>query len=135
MLQELTACYSTPSSLKGYGEHCSSSWRRGVNRSRYPKGGFYRVLDALLKVSQRYGVEYRFSKTVSKINISDGGQATGVTLNSGETMYADIVLVNADLVYAYSNLLPGSREAKSLSKKPSSCSSISFYCEHLPTVL
>lgn len=97
--------------------------------NRYPKGGFYQVLDALLRVGQKFGVDYRFSTAVSKINISDGGHATGVTLSTGETMYADIVLVNADLVYSYSNLLPGATEAQKLSKKPASCSSISFYCK------
>jgi phytoene desaturase (3,4-didehydrolycopene-forming) len=37
------------------------------------------------------------------------------------------VVINADLVYAYNNLLPPSPRAVSYSKRPSSCSSISFY--------
>jgi len=47
---------------------------------------------------------------------------------------ADIVVVNADLVYAYNNLFPKSKVsksttnyAKSLQKRDGSCSSISFY--------
>ena len=54
-------------------------------------------------------------------------RATGVTLASGEVLNADIVLMNADLVYAYNNLLPPSPEAAKLSARPASCSSISFY--------
>jgi len=54
-------------------------------------------------------------------------KATGVRLESGETLKADIVLMNADLVYAYKNLLPPSPTATALDKKPSSCASISFY--------
>jgi phytoene desaturase (3,4-didehydrolycopene-forming) len=86
------------------------------------------VLQALVDVGKRLGVEYRLSTTVSKVKLSsDRSRAEGVTLSSGETLYADIVLVNADLVYAYNNLLPYTPYAISLSKRPGSCSSISFY--------
>lgn len=94
----------------------------------YPKGGFHRVMDALVKVGERLGVKYRLSTTVSRVNVSSKtGRATGVTLESGETLEADLVLMNADLVYAYNNLLPPSTQAAWLSKKSASCSSISFY--------
>ncbi|KAH0844196.1 Phytoene desaturase [Fonsecaea pedrosoi] len=94
----------------------------------YPRGGFHRVLDALVKVGQRLGVEYRLSTPVARVNVDGYSQrATGVTLASGEVVNADIVLVNADLVYAYNELLPPSRQATTISKKPASCSSISFY--------
>lgn len=94
----------------------------------YPEGGFQKVLAALQKVGERLGVDYRLSTSVSQVNIDQRtGRASGVTLESGETINADIVLMNADLVYAYNNLLPQSSEARSLSAKPASCSSISFY--------
>ena len=99
----------------------------GLQLSRYPKGGFHRVLQAMVDVGKRLGVVYRFSSPVSKVNVSNTGHATGVTLTSGEDIQADLVLMNADLVYAYNSLLPNSSKATSLSKKPSSCSSISFY--------
>ncbi|KIW88679.1 uncharacterized protein Z519_10725 [Cladophialophora bantiana CBS 173.52] len=94
----------------------------------YPKGGFHKVLDALVRVGHRLGVEYRLLTPVARVNVDAYSQrATGVTLASGEVVNADIVLVNADLVYAYNELLPPSDQAISLSKKPASCSSISFY--------
>jgi phytoene desaturase (3,4-didehydrolycopene-forming) len=94
----------------------------------YPRGGFHVVLDALVKVGKRMGVEYRLSTGVSRVSLSsDGRRAEGVTLSNGEELSADIVVVNADLVYAYNNLLPSSSKATSLSKKDASCSSISFY--------
>lgn len=94
----------------------------------YPRGGFHVVLDALVKVGKRMGVEYRLSTGVSRVKLSaDGKRAEGVTLSNGEELSADIVVVNADLVYAYNNLLPSSSKAVSLSKKDASCSSISFY--------
>ncbi len=83
-----------------------------------------------MKVGERFGVQYRLSTPVSHVNLGRyEDDATGVTLASGEVINADIVLVNADLVYAYNELLPPSTKAKSLSKKPASCSSISFYCK------
>ena len=94
----------------------------------YPVGGFQKVLAALQQVAERFGVDFRLSTSVSKVNIeSRTGRATGVTLDNGQTLHADIVLMNADLVYAYNNLLPPSTQATSLSAKPASCSSISFY--------
>lgn len=98
--------------------------------TRYPEGGFHKVLDALVRVGVRFGVEYRLSTAVAHVNVDGRSKrATGVTLASGEVLNADIVLVNADLVYAYNELLPSSRQASSLSRKPASCSSISFYCK------
>ncbi|PNS19586.1 Phytoene desaturase [Sphaceloma murrayae] len=94
----------------------------------YPVGGFNKVVQALVAVGTRLGVEYRFSTPVSKILLSpDGGQAVGVLLPSGERLTADVVINNSDLVYAYQNLLPPTPYAKSLAKRPTSCSSISFY--------
>jgi phytoene desaturase (3,4-didehydrolycopene-forming) len=94
----------------------------------YPKGGFHSVIAALVRVGERYGVTYRLSTPVSSIQLSPSGRrATGVTLPSGESISADIVIINADLVYAYNNLLPPSSKATSLQKRPASCSSISFY--------
>lgn len=62
----------------------------------------------------------------------DGKTARGVELESGEIVEADIVVVNADLTYAYSNLFPQTspqteRYSKSLRERDGSCSSISFY--------
>ncbi|KAI1339317.1 phytoene desaturase [Xylariaceae sp. FL0016] len=98
----------------------------------YPRGGFQTVLQALVRVGERLGVEYRLNTPVSTIlTHSDGKTARGVLLESGEEVTADVVVVNADLVYAYSNLFPSSAgvesHARSLRKKDGSCSSISFY--------
>ncbi|KAK4543383.1 ATP-binding cassette transporter CGR1 [Oleoguttula mirabilis] len=104
----------------------------------YPVGGFHRVVQALVEVGERLGVEYRLDTAVERILLSeDGSKAVGVKLESGETVLADVVVNNSDLVYAYTNLLapPASAEqevmptpyAESLSKRAASCSSISFY--------
>ena len=74
------------------------------------------------------GIEYRLGTPISKVTLSEDGRvAKGVTLPSGETVTADVVVLNADLVYAYNNLLPPSSYAKTLLTKKASCSSFSFY--------
>lgn len=94
----------------------------------YPEGGFHKIPDTLVKVGQRLGVNFQFSTAVKEVKLSpDNKKATGVLLESGETLSADVVVCNADLVYAYNNLLPQSSYAKSLSARKASCSSISFY--------
>ncbi|KAI0119084.1 phytoene desaturase [Daldinia grandis] len=98
----------------------------------YPRGGFHAVLAALVRVGERLGVEYRLNTPVQQVLVSsDGKAARGVRLETGEILEADVVVVNADLVYAYSNLFPQTSSmqsyGKSLRKKDGSCSSISFY--------
>ncbi|KAF5635943.1 phytoene dehydrogenase AL-1 (carotenoid biosynthesis al-1) [Fusarium sp. NRRL 52700] len=94
----------------------------------YPRGGFHKVVEALVNVGQRLGVEYRLSTGVKSISIDQAtGKANGVVLSDGTHLPSDIVISNADLVYTYNNLLPKTSYADSLSKRETSCSSISFY--------
>jgi phytoene desaturase (3,4-didehydrolycopene-forming) len=89
---------------------------------------FLQVIDALVKVGERLGVEYRLSTPISKITLSrNNRRATGVVLANGETLTADVVVNNTDLVYAYNNFLPPTPYAESLANRETSCSSISFY--------
>ena len=93
----------------------------------YPKGGFHTVIQALDRIGRRCGVRYYYSSPVARILISHDKIATGIVLSSGEMFAADVVVVNADLVYSYNHLLPPSSTAKSLKSRKASCSSISFY--------
>lgn len=94
----------------------------------YPIGGFNKVIQAIEAIGRRLGVEYRLNTPISSILLNPANNQThGVILESGEKVYADVVICNADLVYAYSNLLPDSSTARSLVKRDGSCSSISFY--------
>lgn len=105
----------------------------------YPRGGFHRVIAALVEVGKRFGVRYRLSTPVARLTVvqeDDHGRpvCTGVELASGERLAADVVVVNADLVYAAQHLLPPSPQARSLAARPGSCSSISFYWSMSRTV-
>ncbi|KAK7743846.1 phytoene dehydrogenase AL-1 [Cytospora paraplurivora] len=123
-------------SLLQYTEAAEGIW--------YPRGGFQTILARLADVGVRLGVTYRLSAPVRRIlPTPDGKAAAGVELEGGEVLKADVVVVNADLVYAYSNLFPESARdqgiaqtatakglagyAKFLRKRDASCSSVSFY--------
>ncbi|QPG95401.1 hypothetical protein C2857_000543 [Epichloe festucae Fl1] len=94
----------------------------------YPKGGFHKVIEALVNVGVRLGVTYRMNTPVAQVMLDeDLKRARGVVLESGERVAADVVIVNADLVYATKNLFPPSRRAERLNERKVSCSSISFY--------
>jgi phytoene desaturase (3,4-didehydrolycopene-forming) len=85
------------------------------------------VLEALAHVEERFRVTYRMGTEVTSIIQSPDGTARGVRLSSGKELLADTVIINADLVYAFNNLLPPTTYAQSLTKRPASCSSISFF--------
>ncbi|TVY37640.1 Phytoene desaturase [Lachnellula occidentalis] len=94
----------------------------------YPVGGFHAVVAALVRICERLGVDIRLNTPVSRILKSpDGKAATGVLTEDGETLTADVVIINADLVYAYNNLLEPTPYSRALQTRQGSCSSISFY--------
>lgn len=92
----------------------------------YPKGGMYRVVEALVDIAREAGVEFIFETTVERIDLH-GSKTTGVTLEHGQTLAADLVVANADLPYVYQNLLPHDDHAEDLEHKQFSCSVISFF--------
>ena len=92
----------------------------------YPKGGLYRVVEALMEIAQQAGVEFAFNTAVKQIELN-GKRAKGVILESGQRLEAGVVLANADLPYVYQNLLPPDEQAGQLARKRYSCSVISFF--------
>ena len=92
----------------------------------YPKGGMYRVVEALMQIAQQAGVVFAFNTAVKQIELN-GSQVTGVILEDGQRLQADAVLANADLPYVYHDLLPGDAQAEQLAHKRYSCSAISFF--------
>jgi len=92
----------------------------------YPKGGMYRVVEALMEIARQAGVEFVFNTAVKQIELN-GKRAKGVILENGGRLEADAVLANADLPYVYQNLLPPGEQAEQLARKRYSCSVISFF--------
>ncbi len=78
------------------GEFIRSMQEQAKNRaSGYPVGGCKVIPENYLKVVTDAGGLVRTGAEVKRINIEQG-RATGVTLSSGETLPADIVISNAD---------------------------------------
>lgn len=70
----------------------------------YPQGGFYTLVEAMVKIGKELGVEYHYDSPVGKINTKDGRVAS-ITLNEGQKVEADIVISNADLYFTETELL------------------------------
>jgi phytoene desaturase len=92
----------------------------------YPRGGMYRVIEALTEIARQAGVEFVFDAAVERIEIQ-GERARAVILEGGQRLEADVVVANADLPYVYRELLPPDGQARSLAHKRYSCSVISFF--------
>lgn len=92
----------------------------------YPKGGMYRIVEALMELARNAGVEFEFNTPVKLIDVN-GIRAEGVTLSDNHHVNADIILANADLPYVYQSLLPHNGRTKHWQEKRYSCSVISFF--------
>jgi phytoene desaturase len=92
----------------------------------YPKGGMYRIVEALTDLADAAGVEFLFDTRVERIN-TNANRAYGVRFEDGSHLDSDVILANADLPYVYQKLLPQDETVKSLTRKQFSCSVISFF--------
>ena len=92
----------------------------------YPKGGMYQIVEALMTIAKKAGVEFEFGTAVAQIAVK-GSAAKGVVLEDGRFLKADAVVANADLPYVYQNLLPANGMTDKLMRKQFSCSVISFF--------
>ena len=69
-----------------------------------PSGGTGAVSQAIASAARAFGALIRTEAPVARIDVR-GGRATGVTLESGEEIVADVVLSNADARRTYLGLL------------------------------
>jgi phytoene desaturase len=87
-------------------------------------GGLCRISDAFAQVAREEGAEIHTSAPVSRV-LLDGRRACGIELMSGEKVYCDDVVINADFGTAMSTLF----NEKSLRRhKPSSIRKRRFSC-------
>lgn len=92
----------------------------------FPRGGMYRTIEAIVQIAEALGVRFHYNAAVERIEL-DGRTTRGVRLENGERLPADLVLVNADLPYAYRALLPDDGAAAGMSRKRYSSSTLMFY--------
>jgi len=72
------------------------------------QGGMYRIAEALEALARKVGVTILTDAEVVQVNVEQQGRerrATGVTLRDGRELIANAVVVNADVVWAYRNLI------------------------------
>lgn len=112
--------YDAPAtfSLLQYTELADGVW--------FPMGGMYRVIETLVDISEKNGVKYLYNSPVERIEL-EGDRATGVRLEDGRVMNADIVVANADLPYVYKEMLPDKSAADKIDKMKYTCSAIMYY--------
>ena len=92
----------------------------------FPEGGMSSISDAFATIAESLGVTFHYEAPVAKVDV-EGGRTTGVTLEDGERLPADIVLINADLPYSYCNLLPDEDLAEKIRHKRYACSTMIFF--------
>jgi phytoene desaturase len=112
--------YEAPAtySLLQYTELADGVW--------FPIGGMYRIVESLTSIAEGHGARFVYESPVKQI-VVEGNRATGVVLEDGSTMRADIVIANADLPYVYDQLLPDRNLGKRMMNKQFTCSTIMFY--------
>jgi phytoene desaturase len=112
--------YDAPAtySLLQYTELADGVW--------FPMGGMYRVIESLASIAEAHGVRFMYDTPVKQIEV-DRSRATGVILQDGSHLSADLIVANADLPYVYRHLLPDKADADRLERLKYTCSAIMFY--------
>jgi 1-hydroxy-2-isopentenylcarotenoid 3,4-desaturase len=88
----------------------------------YPRGGMYRLIEAIERIARSQGVEIRTGADVVGIDVDPAsrslrhprrsGVATGVRLASGEVLSADLVVSGADVFHTETELLPAEHRSR-----------------------
>jgi phytoene desaturase len=90
----------------------------------FPMGGMHAIPRALARLAGELGVEITYGTEVSALERS-GDRIDAVRLADGRRLPADLVLVNADLPYAYETLL--GEPYKNIDRFDFSCSAFLMY--------
>lgn len=71
----------------------------------FARGGTGALIQAFVRKFEELGGVIRYNAGVSRINVDDQRRATGVTLENGEQLQADLVVSNADYANTYMNMI------------------------------
>ncbi|MGY6277293.1 phytoene desaturase family protein [Methylomonas sp. MgM2] len=90
----------------------------------YVRGGMYGLAQALEKLALELGISIRLNSEVAEIQV-DGGRVSGVALQNGEMLKADIVVSNMEVIPAMQHLLHSPQsELKKMRRFEPSCSGL-----------
>ncbi len=76
----------------------------------FAMGGTGALVDGLEQLMREVGIDIRLNTTVAEIETS-GNRASGVTLDTGERLSADVIVSNTDPAFLYNNML-GQKQSK-----------------------
>ena len=82
----------------------------------FAMGGTGALVQGLVKLVEGHGNRIRYNTTVDEITVVNG-RATGVRLETGEVIPADIVVSNADIGWTYSHLLRDTKRKRWTDRK------------------
>ena len=91
----------------------------------FPRGGMINITNAMFKRAQELGVVFHFNKKVDEIAIYED-KAMGVRIGDN-TIQADVVLSNMDVMPTYRKLLPREKAPERTLKQERSSSALIFY--------
>ncbi|WP_210608374.1 phytoene desaturase family protein [Priestia flexa] len=77
----------------------------------YVQGGMYKIAEGIGKLLDELGVEIKLSTPVERIT-TEGSKASGVVLKNGESLAADLVVSNLEVIPTYKTLLKDHPQAK-----------------------
>ena len=78
----------------------------------FAMGGTAAITNALGALMARHGIDVQLDTTVSRIGVT-AGVATGVTLENGSTIEADVIVSNADPAHLYAHMIRPEDQAPS----------------------
>jgi len=82
------------------------------------RGGLYALVEALVTVAERLGVQVQTGQPVERI-LTHRRRVTGVRTADGRTLSADAVIANADVAHVVTDLLAGQRHRLKAKGAPS----------------
>lgn len=90
----------------------------------FPSGGMISIVEALTNLAVKKGVSFEYNTPVQRI-IQNGEDIIGVVVKK-RNIFADVVVCNTDIGYAYSHLLRRPRDVERVQKPERSSSAIVF---------
>jgi phytoene desaturase len=91
----------------------------------FPKGGMHQISMSLFQLAKDCGIDFQFNTKVDKI-ITEDKKVIGIQLDDN-TVAADIVVSNSDVVPTYRSLLRDHRAPEKILQQPRSSSALIFY--------
>ena len=82
----------------------------------FAMGGTGALVDALGRLMRQQGIDIHLETTIREITV-DGDAATGVMLEDGTTVSADLVVSNVDPAYLYGSMIPRSAQSHTVRAK------------------